>query len=122
MAITEKDRALIGRESAPFFAPDEVTKPAIRHWCEFVEDANPLYTDEEYARSTKHGGIIAPAQMMMCWCMPRMWPWPEIPWNPMGDLELPGADMWMAVGQTNEFYLSVRPGDILNYTMSLESI
>ncbi len=123
MALSEKDRSLIGRESAPIYAPDEVCKPMIRHWVEAVEDANPLYTDEEYARGSKYGGIIAPPQMMMVWCMPRMWPWPEFPWVPMAELELPGDyDTFVATDMIREFYLPVRPGDILSYTMKLDSV
>ena len=74
MALSEKDRALIGKESEPVHAPDEVSKSMIRHFCEMMEDPNPLYTDEEYAKNSKYGGIIAPPQMLMVWCMPRMWP------------------------------------------------
>jgi uncharacterized protein len=123
MALSEKDRGLIGRESAPIYAPDEVCRPMIRHWVEAVEDTNPLYTDEEYARSSKYGGIIAPPQMMMVWCMPRMWPWPEFPWIPMAELELPGDyDTYVATDMIREFYLPVRPGDILSYTMKLDGV
>ena len=123
MALSEKDRGLIGRESAPIYAPDEVCKPMIRHWVEAVEDSNPLYTDEEYARGSKYGGIIAPPQMMMVWCMPRMWPWPEFPWVPMAELELPGDyDTYVATDMSFEFYLPVRPGDILSYTMKLDGV
>jgi len=123
MALSEKDKGLIGRESAPIYAPDEVCRPMIRHWVEAVEDTNPLYTDEEYARSSKYGGIIAPPQMMMVWCMPRMWPWPEFPWVPMAELELPGDyDTYVATDMIREFYLPVRPGDILSYTMKLDGV
>jgi acyl dehydratase len=123
MALSEKDKGLIGRESAPIYAPDEVCRPMIRHWVEAVEDTNPLYTDEEYARSSKYGGIIAPPQMMMVWCMPRMWPWPEFPWVPMAELELPGDyDTYVATDMSFEFYLPVRPGDILSYTMKLDGV
>ncbi len=122
MALTDKDRTLIGMESGPMYAPDEVCKQMIRHWVEYTEDENPLYTDEEYAKGSKYGGIIAPPQMMMVWCMPRMWPWPEMPWNPMGELELPGATTWVATDIIHEFHLPVRPGDSLSYTMKLESV
>ena len=123
MALSEKDRGLIGRESAPIYAPDEVCKPMIRHWVEAVEDPNPLYVDEEYARGSKYGGIIAPPQMMMVWCMPRMWPWPEFPWVPMAELELPGDyDTYVATDMIHEYYLPVRPGDILSYTMKLDKV
>jgi acyl dehydratase len=38
----------------------EVTRDAILHYARAVGDTNPLWLDEEYARSTPWGGIIAP--------------------------------------------------------------
>jgi acyl dehydratase len=38
----------------------EVTRDAILHYARGIGDENPLWLDEEYARSTKWGGIIAP--------------------------------------------------------------
>ena len=122
MALTEKDKGLIGREGEPIHAPDEVSKSMIRHYTEMMEDANPLYTDEEFAKKSKYGGIIAPPQMLMVWCMPRIWPWPEFPWVPMAELDLPGVDTWIATDMIHEFYQPVRPGDRLYYTMKLDKV
>lgn len=36
------------------------SKDAIRHFANGIGDPNPLWRDEEYARNTGHGGIIAP--------------------------------------------------------------
>ncbi len=36
------------------------TRDAIRHFCNAIGDENPLWRDEEYARNTGWGGIIAP--------------------------------------------------------------
>jgi len=36
------------------------TKDAIRHWADAIGDLNPLWRDEEYARKTLYGGLIAP--------------------------------------------------------------
>ena len=38
----------------------ETTRDAIWHWAEGVGDDNPLWVDEEYARKTRWGEIIAP--------------------------------------------------------------
>ena len=35
------------------------------NFCEAVEDANPVYWDEEFARKTRFGRLIAPPQMIM---------------------------------------------------------
>ncbi len=57
----EEVKALIGMEGPPVTGPDEVSKQMIRHWCEAVEDANPLYSDEGYVGKSKYCGIILPA-------------------------------------------------------------
>ena len=41
-----------------------LTKDEIHLWCEALEDWNPLYWDEGYAASSRHGGIIAPPTSM----------------------------------------------------------
>jgi hypothetical protein len=41
-----------------------LTQEEIHLWCEALEDWNPLYWDETYAASSRHGGIIAPATSM----------------------------------------------------------
>jgi hypothetical protein len=43
--VYEKVLAMVGQEAGPFEAPDEVNKPMIRHWCEAMQDGNPLYSD-----------------------------------------------------------------------------
>lgn len=48
----------IGVESRP--VKNEVEKGAIRKFANAIGDPNPLYRDEEYAKQTPYGGIIAP--------------------------------------------------------------
>jgi acyl dehydratase len=43
-----------------FSAPEEVGKASIRRFAVAIGDDNPLYLDEEYAKKSKYGGIIAP--------------------------------------------------------------
>ena len=40
----EELKADVGREGERLVAADEVCKPMIRHWCEAMQDGNPLYT------------------------------------------------------------------------------
>ncbi|MCG5214354.1 bifunctional MaoC family dehydratase N-terminal/OB-fold nucleic acid binding domain-containing protein [Streptosporangium soli] len=51
-------------------AADPVNLPMIRHWTTAMGDANPVYTDEEYARGSVHGEIVAPPAMAQVWTMP----------------------------------------------------
>jgi hypothetical protein len=52
---------------------DEMGLPLIRLWCEVLEDANPLYHDDDYARGSRYGGIIAPPTMLMPLCLRPEW-------------------------------------------------
>ncbi len=57
--ITEKLKACIGRE-VTYTAPEEFGRGAIRYFALALDDDNPIYSDENIARATRHGGIIAP--------------------------------------------------------------
>ena len=64
-------------ESEPEPAPLEVSEYLVRHWCETLEDGNPLYLDEQYARSRGFRGLVAPpAAVMTTLAIPFRWPWP----------------------------------------------
>ena len=56
--IIEELRGKIGVIAEPMLY--QVEKGAIRRFIEAVEDFNPLYWDEEYARKTRYGSVIAP--------------------------------------------------------------
>jgi len=56
--ITEELRSKIGIESEPEVY--EIEKGMIRRFVQAIGDQNPLWQDEEYARKSKYGGIIAP--------------------------------------------------------------
>ncbi len=44
---------------------DEATLDAIRHFVDGMGDTNPLFRDEEYARATRYGGVIAPGAFLL---------------------------------------------------------
>ncbi|MDH2427698.1 bifunctional MaoC family dehydratase N-terminal/OB-fold nucleic acid binding domain-containing protein [Sphaerisporangium sp. TRM90804] len=50
-------------------AADPVNLPMIRHWAAAMGDANPVYTDEEFAAGSAHGAIVAPPAMIQVWTM-----------------------------------------------------
>jgi acyl dehydratase len=52
------DKTLIGRESEPVL--HEVEKGAIRRFAEALGDPNPIYTDEQAAKSAGFSGLVAP--------------------------------------------------------------
>jgi len=53
--ITPEVRAMVGRQSKPNTSPDEVCKSEIRRFAQSTMDDNPLWYDEQYARSTRFG-------------------------------------------------------------------
>lgn len=68
------------KESPPEPAPLDVNEYLIRHWCEALEDGNPLYLDADYARSQGFHGVVAPVgAIMTTFCMQFRWPWPPPP-------------------------------------------
>ncbi len=67
----------LAQESAAEPAPLEVNEYLIRHWCETLEDGNPLYLDPAYARSRGLRSVVAPiGSVMTTFAMPFRWPWP----------------------------------------------
>lgn len=56
--MIEYDESVIGVEER--LGSFTVTAEAIESYCEALGETNPLYLDEEFARSTPYGGRIAP--------------------------------------------------------------
>ena len=55
--------AIKGKELSNGFSwYTEATRDAIRHYAMGLGDENPLWSNEEYAKKTRYGGIIAPPQ------------------------------------------------------------
>jgi len=113
-------------------APDPVNVPMIRHWVDALDDRNPVYLDEEFAATTRFGGIVAPPAMLQTWAMPR----PRIEGialrggapdemrfdNPIRALDEAGYVGTLATNSELEFGRYLRPGDHLTSTNEVESI
>ena len=110
---TEEITQFIGKSgSSRIF---EVEKGAIRRFSDAVGDLNPLYRDEEYARDSRYGSIIAP---------PGFFGWPlkhpadtvllvdSIPELRIA-MENAGFNQLLDGGMDYEFFLPVRSGDTL---------
>lgn len=123
--IYEKLKAMVGEEAGPFEATDEVNRAMIRHWCEAMEDGNPLYSDEEYAKKSKYGGIIAPPQMAQVFCMAPLWPKKELTdpqANAVRMMDEAGYFGVVATTTSQEYFRPLRLGDRLTYTLRLASV
>lgn len=111
--ITDEMRKMVGHQWGP--SVYEIEKGWIRRFAEAIEDPNPLYYDEAYAKKTRHGGIIAPPGFIA------------------GLREDKGADWFRGVkcslntgalngGNEVEFIKHIYAGDVISVTEKLLSI
>lgn len=120
--ISEELQQFIGRSGSAVTL--EVARGDIRRYADAVDDPNPLYRDEEYARRSRHGALIAP---------PGFFGWPS-QWGKAGPyfttlrLELDAAmaragfRRTLDAGIEYDFLLPVRAGDTLSATPRILSI
>jgi acyl dehydratase len=119
--LTSEHTALVGKESPPRPAPYPVNEAMARIWCEMVEDPNPIYFDEEYARSTWLKEPFAPPAMLFTWGMQPVWPESHDE-SAISLLHLRGCTATLAVNATQEYFLPLRYGDRLSIKNQIASI
>lgn len=130
----EDVKHLVGQSSPVRPGHDEVSLSDIRHWCEVMQDANPLYADTEYARNSEYGGPIAPPAMVQAFAIEtfkvaiehfreKKLLFPEDPHNLVDELLVKyGYTGIMATEQKQEFYEPLRPGDVLYSSIKVASL
>jgi uncharacterized OB-fold protein/acyl dehydratase len=108
--------------------PDLVNEPMIRHWCEVLDDRNPIYADPEAAKASGHAGIVAPPTMMQAWILRgfEMAEPSRTPDNKQNNLHQLLTDSgYPSVVATNceqGYTRYLRPGDQVAATTVIESI
>ncbi len=132
-AVRARLEKYVGQPMGPAsVAPDPVNVPMIRHWVAALDDRNPVYLDEAFARTTRHGGIVAPPAMLQTWGMPN----PKLEGiaerggspvesthdNVVRALDAEGFTGTLATNSELEFVRYLRPGDRLHVNSELESI
>ncbi|GHH96769.1 MaoC family dehydratase [Neobacillus kokaensis] len=127
MPLTEeKLKQFVGIDSELIEGPDTVCKEMIRHWCEVMEDTNPLYQDEEYAQKSQFGGIIAPPMQVQVYTMSPLWPKADREPNSMEllveELASQGYTSIVATEQGQEYFAPMKLGDRISYTISVDKI
>lgn len=104
--ITDSMRAAIGKDSVP--KTYLVEAGAIRRFADAIGDPNPLYRDEEAARESSYGSIVAPPTFLRLFRpSPAIVEFP----NPYSSV-LDGGSRW-------EYFEPVRPGDKITVTVRL---
>ena len=56
--VSDEIKSMIGVWSEPVVL--EVERGAIARYADAIDDPNPIYRDEEYAKNSKYGGIVTP--------------------------------------------------------------
>jgi len=62
VVTVEQVRGLVGKEEKVVTV--EVDRGIIRRFAQAIGDPNPLWQDEEYAKKSKFGGIVAPPELL----------------------------------------------------------
>lgn len=100
--ITDAMKKAIGTKTKP--VKIEIEKGMIRKFVDSIEDPNPLWQDEAYAKKSRYGGIIAPPGLLMAAEMRGRGL--DLPFQlPMGRI-LDGGGEW-------EYIKPIKPGDVL---------
>src|SRR5579862_6832006 len=90
----------------------EVTRDSVRHIVYSFEDYNALYLDEEFARTTRWGGVIAPPGYLYSHCT-RYESWLAY-LGRISDSEGHEFEYGDNMSDKWEFLLPVRPGDTVH--------
>lgn len=118
--IGEALQAWIGR-SVTYHAPEEIGRAGIRLFALAMQDDNPLHQDEAFARSTVHGGIIAPPTLVCETNQPCRRTADESGY--FGHhWDLPIKGQLIRGGNDYEFHRPLRPEDRISVTWTLTEI
>ncbi len=111
MALEAK---FIGREYGPLTY--EIGKEKIREYAKAIKNEDPHYMDEDFAKGTKYGGIIAPPTFAVVYAGMLAEPF-------FFDKEL-DLNLFMLVHgeQEFEFLEVVRPGDVITSKGTIKHI
>ncbi len=121
----EAERIMALGESAPRQARDPVNLPVIENWLEAIGDDNPVYTDQDAAAASVHGGLVAPPAMAQVWTMPGLRR-PREAGDPMSQivavLEDAGYTSVVATNSDHVFRRYVRHGERLTLRVALAGL
>lgn len=109
--VTDAVRAMVGQEiiTTHYISKEDIKKLAIA-----VDDLNPLYLDEAFARNSRYGGIIAPP-LQFFMLVNRLAPQSEISFDGKAPGYDPPIDYAYSVmgGADIEFFNPIRAGDTI---------
>ena len=119
----------VGQTGDRNVARDPVNQAMIRHWCDAMEDLNPVYTDPTEAAKSVHGEIVAPPAMLQAWSMRGLEPRREAGSygaDPAGRvyaaLDTAGYTSVVATNSDHEYPRYLRIGDELSGQATLTDV
>lgn len=129
MGFVEALRKNVGRTGAAFAARDAVNQAMIRHWCDAMEDHNPIYTDPAFAERSLHRAIVAPPAMLNAWTMQGLVPRrPADPRHPdpasatYAALDAAGYTSVVATNSEHEYPRYLKLGDALRAVATVKEV
>jgi acyl dehydratase len=117
--ITPEIKAMIGQE-VDFPATEIIDRSSIRRYAQAISDLNPLYLDEQYAKTTEYGGIIAPPTFIF-----------DVSHDIFGDVGEDGRELSRVAipglklargGNEYQFFQPARPGDVVHRKRTIINI
>jgi len=119
--IADTLKGWIGRQ-ATYSAPEELGRAAMRYFALALDDKNPIYSDDEYAKSSRHDGVIAPPTLV---CETNQFVRRDADGNGYSghtwDLPLPHT-RFIRGGNDYELHQPVRPDDRVTTTWTILDI
>ena len=109
--ITPEIKAMLGKEEY-FPGKEVVDRSSIRRYAQAISDLNPLYLDDEFARQSKYGGIVAPPTYIF-----------DVSHDIFAEIGEDGRDLTRVTvpgmnavrgGNEYEFFEPVKLGDVVN--------
>ena len=110
--ITQEMRELLGVETEPVTC--EVEKGMIKSFAQAIDDDNPLWQDEEYAKKTRYGGIIAPPTFPTALSTSALFDKFLLMEGPYERLLNGGNEL--------EYFQPIRPGDVISATAKIANL
>ena len=124
-ALIAEARTFLGRTPGPTrVGRDPVNLPMVHHWCQALDDRNPAYLDEEHARASSRGELIAPPGMLQTWIMdaPRDPSRPSPSDEVLRRLDAAGYTSVVAVNYDHEYLRELTHGERISVRTYAEDL
>ncbi|WP_158882834.1 bifunctional MaoC family dehydratase N-terminal/OB-fold nucleic acid binding domain-containing protein [Amycolatopsis anabasis] len=124
--VTEAaERIAAQGKSSPRPGRDPVNQAMVNNWVEALGDANPVYTDPEFAAQSVHGGLVAPPAMAQVWTMNGLHGYRAAD-DPLGAmmtiLDEQGFTSVVATNSEQTYHRYLRHGEHVSGSIELESV